>query len=343
MHGARTMRALLFVCGVMLTLSACGGSPASGGSFSRESSGSPSPAGSGGSGNGTAADTLTAGIWDDNLNFDLFTKYGEAQKRKLVDFTLQEQQAASTRARSATTALDIALVVDTTGSMGDEIEWLKTEFKALAADIAAAHPSVPQRWALVHYRDEGDAYLTRTEDFTSTTSTFQASLDQLAPGGGGDFPEAPDKALADADKLQWSSAASTAKLVFWVADAPPHDDDGPAFSAAVRALAQRGVHVYPVASSGIDEVTEHAMRATAQLTLGRYVFLTDDSGVGGAHLEPTIPCYVVTKLKHAVERVVDSELSGTRVAVDPAKVLRSVGTPVDGKCELESGATAHVF
>jgi hypothetical protein len=52
---------------------------------------------------------------------------------------------------------------------------------------------------------------------------------------------------------------------------------------------------------------------------------------------------VVTKLKHAVERVVDSELAGTRVAVDSAKVLRSVGTPVEGKCELKSGVTAHVF
>ena len=123
----------------------------------------------------------------------------------------------------------------------------------------------------------------------------------------------------------------------------PHEANGAAFSDAVRGLRSQGVHVYPVASSGIDEQTEYVMRATAQFTEGRYLFLTDDSGVGGEHKEPSVPCYVVTRLNHAMERVVQSELDGTRVAVDSALVLRTSGNPSDGQCVLQSGATASLF
>lgn len=289
------------------------------------------------------AGTLTAGIWDDSLNFDLFSTFRDSQSSPLVDLTAAEQQAAATATRSPTSALDIVLVIDTTGSMTDEIDWLKTEFAALVAQVAAAHPGVQQRWGLVHYRDDWDEYVVRHADFTTDTADYQAVLNTLAAGGGGDFPEAPERALARAASLSWSPSPSTAKLVFWLADAPPHDDDVASFSTAVRALRDASVHVYPIASSGIDERTEYAMRASAQVTMGRYLFLTDDSGVGAAHKAPSIPCFVVTKLNHAVLRVIDSELAGTRVAVDPTKIIRSVGNPVDGRCALGTNQTALLF
>lgn len=294
---------------------------------------------------GTGAGTLTAGTWDDTLNYPLFTAFRDAQQNRLADFTGTEQDAATAAAanRAPTSALDVVLLVDTTGSMGDEITWLQTEFRAIADSVQAAHPGVPQRWALVHYRDDGDDYVVRHLDFTGDRASFQAALAALSANGGGDFPEAPDQALERAATLSWDGAATTAKLVFWVADAPPHDAAVARFSASVRALRDRGVHLYPVASSGIDVRTEYAMRASAQLTMGRYLFLTDDSGVGESHLEPSVPCYVVTKLNHAVERVIASELAGSRVVVDPAQVIRSVGNPVDGQCALESGGRATIF
>jgi hypothetical protein len=338
------MRTSLWLLGSVALLG-CGLSSAPG--LSRTASGDASGGGSGSSVRPDPAPggggTLTAGTWDDSLNFPLFTAYRDAQQDRLVDFSAAEQQAAADASRAPTSALDLVLVIDTTSSMGDEITWLQTEFRSIAADVATAHPGVPQRWALVHYRDDGDEYVVRQVDFTSDLAAFQASLATLAANGGGDFPEAPERALASAANLPWDTAASTAKLVFWVADAPPHDAAATAFSSAVRALRAQGAHLYPVASSGIDERTEYAMRASAQLTQGRYLFLTDDSGVGDTHKEPTIPCYVVTRLDHAVERAIDSELAGTREEIDPARVLRQVGNPVDGQCTLTSGANAKLF
>ena len=51
-----------------------------------------------------------------------------------------------------------------------------------------------------------------------------------------------------------------------------------------------------VGASGVDEVAWLPRRAASELSGGRYLFLTDDSGVGGPHKEPTLPCYLVTKL-----------------------------------------------
>jgi len=85
------------------------------------------------------------------------------------------------------------------------------------------------------------------------------------------------------------------------------------------------------------------MRAVAQYTGGRYAFLTDDSGVGNAHEEAHVPCYYVSKLDDVVLRVVDVELSGADVPPPPETILRSVGEPVDGVCQLPPDATANAF
>jgi hypothetical protein len=77
------------------------------------------------------------------------------------------------------------------------------------------------------------------------------------------------------------------------------------------------------------------MRAAAQLTGGRYLFLTDDSHVGFVHAEPHIPCYSVTRLDHAVVRMIETELTGRRIASEPEQILRRAGAPnVDGTCTV---------
>ena len=77
---------------------------------------------------------------------------------------------------------------------------------------------------------------------------------------------------------------------------------------------------------------EFIMRAMAAVTQGRYLFLTDDSGVGNSHEEPTIDCYLVTRLDGLIRRVVQSLLSGERVEPEVNEVLRQVGNYEDGIC-----------
>ncbi len=86
------------------------------------------------------------------------------------------------------------------------------------------------------------------------------------------------------------------------------------------------------------------MRSTAQLTGGRYLFLTDDSGVGGAHKAPEIPCYYVTKLESALVRVSSMEISGTYIPPATADVIRVSGNPAaNGTCATDGGQSVEIF
>jgi len=112
----------------------------------------------------------------------------------------------------------------------------------------------------------------------------------------------------------------------------------------VRALRDQNVHLYPIAASGADDLTEYEMRSAAVMTGGRYVFLTDDSGVGGGHAEPHIPCYAVTRLDRAIVRVLETEVSGAPIPVAREDVLRTTGNPrPDGTCKLASGELVAAF
>lgn len=286
--------------------------------------------------------TLTAGTWDDNLNFERFLSYRDEvteTTQGTLPFEEDEHREANERSGEFTgkETLDISLVIDTTGSMGDELRYLQSEFLALSESIEALYPNSDQRWSLVVYRDVGDEYEARWFDFRDDPKEFRTQLAQQTAGGGGDFPEAPERAFEAMNQLAWRTGEDTARLAFWVADAPHHAKRAAAMADAVRTTQALDIHVYPVASSGIDELTELSMRSVAQLTLGRYLFLTDDSGVGGAHKEPSIPCYFVTKLDTAILRMVDIELSGVYREPTADEVIRTGGDPQSRACTMSSG------
>jgi hypothetical protein len=305
--------------------------------------------GSEGRGQGGGAGTLTAGVWDDNRNFGHFMAYLSGPGRDVSGappFGDDEIGAAHTifaEPAPARSTLEVSLVIDTTGSMLDEIGYLQDEYIAITGAIAERFPAASQRWSLVLYRDEGDEYVTRSFDFTANASAFRDHLAEQTADGGGDFPEAPDQALAAMNALSWSDAPGAARLAFWVADAPHHAANAGALADEVRAARQKGIHIYPVASSGVDGLAELAMRHAAQLTGGRYIFLTDDSGVGGPHAEPTIPCYYVTKLDDALLRMVEIEMTGDYREPADDEILRTGGDPRNGACTLAGGDIVTAF
>jgi hypothetical protein len=324
-----------------------------GGEFSGvDGEGAPSEGGGGTGPQAPQSGTLTAGTWDDNRNFERFREYRSDLLQSSAigvgamptsDGEHAEAHELFAQLGAPRVQLDVALVIDTTGSMVDEITYLQTELSSISRRIEETYPNAEQHWSLIVYRDEGDAYVVREFDFTADVDALRSNLLAQSADGGGDFPEAPDAALAAANALAWRTGDDVARLLFWVADAPHHDENNAALASAVLEAQALGVHIYPVASSGIDELTELTMRSTAQLTGGRYLFLTNDSGVGGDHKEPTIPCYFVTKLDDAIVRMVDIEMSGEYREPAEAEILRTGGDPQDGACQLEGDEEAIVF
>ena len=228
------------------------------------------------------------------------------------NFTLTEAQAKLPQ------QLDLALVIDTTGSMGDELEYLKVEIDSIAATIEKMFPQVQQRYALVLYRDEGDQYVTRTSDFTDSLADFRSTLSSQAAGGGGDYPEAMHLAMEHASQLDWRKD-NTARVMFLVGDAPPHQNYARRTLEAGLKLRQQGVRVYPLGASGVAVEAEFIMRAVAFASVGQYLFLTDHSGIGNAHATPHVPEFQVERLDRLMIRMIASELAGKRLA--PTEVI----------------------
>jgi hypothetical protein len=235
------------------------------------------------------------------------------------------------QASIAPSQLDLLFVVDTTGSMNDELDFLKSEVRSIATAVAELHPSVAQRYGLILYRDDGDLYVTRKFDFTSSLDEFRTNLAAQNADGGGDWPEAMHLALSEAASLGWSDGLA-ARVLFLIADAPPHEQHVPAALAATKLLRAAGVAMYPVAASGVDTKAEVLFRVAALLTHSEYVFLTDDSGVGNSHEAPHIPCYHVQRLDQLMIRLIGAELAGHRIEADPTQIIRTVGNPVNGVC-----------
>ena len=223
---------------------------------------------------------------------------GQAVMRPLEAVTLTKAASAP-----AQTGLQVMFIVDTTGSMMDEIAYLQKDFSAIAERVGNDGVT----WSVNFYRDEGDEYVTRTNGFTSDVAEVQAKINAEYADGGGDEPEAVAEILTECltDCGEWSETC--VKLAFLIFDAPPHEGREEALQAAVKAAAEKGVKVIPVVASNAARETELFGRALAILTNATYVFLTDDSGVGGSHLEPIVGDYEVELLQDLIVRIILAE------------------------------------
>lgn len=229
----------------------------------------------------------------------------------------------------ASKKFDLALVIDTTGSMGDELAYLKKELRAIVNNINDANPNLDIEVGLVVYRDAGDSYVTSQFDFTNVDDLIKTLLEQNY-GGGGDYPEAMDQALVSANSLSWR--ASSTKVMLLVADAPPHDDKAQAAWEQAEIARSRQIHIVPVAASGVGDKAQYLMRAMAALTQSRYIFLTDDSGVGNPHAEPSVDCYAVSRLDNLITRVVNGLILGERIEAKDNEIIRRKGNYQNGVC-----------
>ena len=236
----------------------------------------------------------------------------QASAPKLSPWNVQQEEAevnfyVRDRAKAAEKRADIAFIVDATGSMGDEIEFLKRDLMDILDRVKGGQGEIGLRTGAVFYRDEGDDYVTKFSPFTDDyRKTIQYIAMQNAAGGG-DLPEAVHSALeAGLQSLAWNTSAR-ARIAFLVLDAPAHQDHQgvvESLQASIREYARQGIKLIPVFCSSPSKECEFMCRFFSVLTGGTYVFLTDDSGVGNDHLEPSVGEFQVEPLNDLLARLI---------------------------------------
>jgi len=182
--------------------------------------------------------------------------------------------------RTTKPIVEVAFVLDTTGSMGPLIEGAKRKIWSIATAIVDEYPGAEVRMGLVAYRDIDDDYVTRTFNLTTDIQDLYANLLELKARGGGDWPESVNEALeTGVTKLSWTQGTDICRIMFLVGDAPPHMDykQDTKFPDVVRMARERGIVVNAVQAGGARD-TERVWREIAQRGDGRYIPIPQDGG-----------------------------------------------------------------
>ncbi|HEX8334436.1 MAG TPA: carboxypeptidase-like regulatory domain-containing protein [Segetibacter sp.] len=291
--------------------------------------------------NNSTKDTVWQAVTDNTGKAELWAALHNSDDRSSYYITCDKELISSpaefenginriTLKRSCTVSniVDIAFVVDATGSMGDEIRYLQEELQDVIGKTAAKYKDVQLHSGAVFYRDRADEYLTRHINFQTDPLQLINFIKHQSAGGGGDFPEAVEDALSTAlDSLQWHKDAR-AKILFLVLDAPPHDAAKDKINSLVKRAAIKGIRVVPIVCSGIDKSTEYLMRCIALATNGSYVFLTDDSGIGNPHIKPTTDEFKVELLNDLLPRLI-----GDMIYVPSCNEKQNIAEPVISKVD----------
>ena len=202
--------------------------------------------------------------------------------------------------------LDVLFLLDATGSMADEIDRIKTTLLSISERINAL-PSEPDlRFGMVTYRDRGDDFVTRTYPFETDVQRFVHAVRGVEADGGNDNPESLNEALHVAlNDLEWREGDAI-RLVFLIADAPPHLDyeDDYDYAVEIQDAAGRGIKIFPIASSGLDVQGEYIFRQIALHTMGRFIFI-----LYGGSTPHDVGQYSVENLDDLIVELVEEELA----------------------------------
>jgi len=241
-----------------------------------------------------------------------------------------EQQPPIAR-RRAPAQIEVAFVLDTTGSMTGLIEGAKRKIWSIANQLVSAQQETDVRFALIGYRDRGDTYVTTTYDLTSDIDAIYARLMQFQADGGGDGPESVNQALHEAvTRLDWSTAKDVYRVIFLVGDAPPHLDyqDDVRYDRSVRLARQRDITINAIQCGAWDE-TAQIWREIASLGMGTFAAIAQDGGMVA----------VATPMDEELAKL-NRELAGTVVAFGREDERREAEAKVGNALRASAPAAA---
>ena len=184
--------------------------------------------------------------------------------------------------------LDVVFVIDSTGSMQDEIRQVKTHITKIIKKVRSGQPSPDVRVGIITYRDHAPEEYEYVTQYVGITHDVEEALDFLSDieaAGGGDHPEAVGDGMFDAiHNMEWREYAE--KIVFLIGDAAPHgvgssdvsfpqgNPLGHHYERLAKDAHEMGIRFYTVSGSGIDTHGIRVWKEIADLTNGSYFALS---------------------------------------------------------------------
>ncbi len=183
-------------------------------------------------------------------------------------------------------AIELAFLMDISGSMRDEMAYLRSEISSIVSRIKHEFSGRLLRVGVVYFQGHGDRTPITSMDLTDDFEALFSFIHGQYGGGGAD--EAIDLALQTAvEEMSWYENSS--KIIFLMGD---EELDNVEMNRErqryyTKRCAEEGIKINPIGCSGMPKSLEYVMRAMAIGTGGTYIALTDDSGIGNTHIKPT--------------------------------------------------------
>ncbi len=183
----------------------------------------------------------------------------------LINADIAVQNALQTRDHSVNRViktdtndgLDLCFVVDTTGSMGDDIDNAKENMNKILDELSVKNENF--RVAVIDYRDFSDRadlydYPSKLQlDFSENKDEIYTAIHALTLGDGGDSEETVYSGLMEAAGLNWRPQAQKAIIV--LGDAPPLDPEpytGYTLDSVIAALYNADISLITENAVGVD-------------------------------------------------------------------------------------------
>ena len=213
--------------------------------------------------------------------------------------------------------IDIVFAIDSTGSMKNNVDAIRSKIDSLAREVSKA--STSPRFALVDHKDHpqfnpnNQNYLANTDlNFTSDISELEAALGSLNYEGGniGNTNASVYSGVMQAVNMKWRNGVK--KIVVVIGDAPPRDPE-PETGYTAASVAKAAYEVDPVSVYGID---------TGQLNSSDFQTLVSSST--GTTVNASSP----DQVSDLVNKAISSELNKPFAWIQGPYVAK-VGDPVD--------------
>ena len=235
-------------------------------------------------------------------------------------------------------ALDLCFVIDTTGSMNDDIDDARRNMRQILGTLASK--TSDYRVALVDYRDFQESsrdirdYPSRVQlKFTSDDDRVLEAISSLELGHGGDDPETVYSGLMEAARLPWREDAK--KVIIVLGDAPPHDPElytGYTYADVLRELDKkeiavdheasdhsalagwdgRNISVYAIGTSASVEAVDF-FQTIADDTDGHYAEVYEAEDVGSAIIDSIEEIHIEKNV--SAEADFGGKLAGKRISL----------------------------
>ncbi len=173
--------------------------------------------------------------------------------------------------------MDVVFCVDTTGSMGDEIEVIREQLLKMVDEIKKGNPAPRVRFGVVAYKDRGDEYVTKKYDFSNNIQDTQGVINSLKASGGGDYEENIYEALkVSVEGMKWDTSKKVRKIIFIIGDASPHRDYGNDYDykKELAIASEKGIMINTVSCSGMKEDGNQFFQEVSAATNGTFEYLT---------------------------------------------------------------------